>query len=201
MDNFTDSKKHKKITSIDDCLQPDSITENLWAWAKRLENLGELLFCIIILSGIIIAISTSIITTEVEYGSYYKYSYTETTFSFGVFIAAIAQTALYAFIEYCVYHALALLIGALANITQNTKTTAKLTEYIARKTLKEEEPDHKEPEHEETEHEETEHEETEHEETETKCQLIETTWKCRGCGYINSYTAKFCIKCGTRREN
>ncbi len=138
MNIVTESKKQEKISSINDCLKPDSITDNLWVWAERLEKLGKILFWIIIISGFVIALSTSIVTTEVVKGTYYQYTDTETSFSFGVFLTSVVQTALYAFIEYCAYHVLALLIGALANITQNTKTTAKLTEYVARKTLKEE---------------------------------------------------------------
>ena len=143
MNIVTESKKQEKISSINDCLKPDSITDNLWVWAERLEKLGKILFWIIIISGFVIALSTSIVTTEVVEGVYYPYTDTETTFSFGVFLTSVVQTALYAFIEYCAYHVLALLIGALANITQNTKATARLTEYVARKTLKEEETDRK----------------------------------------------------------
>ena len=138
MNIVTESKKCERITSIDDCLKPDGITDNLWDWAERLEKLGKILFWIIIIFGFVIALSTSTVTTEVEKGYYYTYTDTETTFSFEVFLTSVVQTALYAFIEYCAYHVLALLIGALANITQNTKTTAKLTEYVARKTLNEE---------------------------------------------------------------
>ena len=138
MNIVTESKKHEKINSINDCLKPDALTENLWIWAERLEKLGKILFWIIIISGIVVALSTSITTAEVVKGIYYTYTTTETTFEFGIFFTAIVQTGVYAFIEYCAYHVLALLIGALANITQNTKATANMTEYVARKTLKEE---------------------------------------------------------------
>ena len=41
----------------------------------------------------------------------------------------LVDAAICAFIEYCIYHVVALLIGSLASITQHTKATAKLLEY------------------------------------------------------------------------
>mgnify|MGYP001029837956 CR=1 FL=1 len=130
MNIVTESRKNETPTSIKDCLKTDEITKNLWTWAERLEKLGKILFWTIIISGIIIALGTSIETVEKSYGTY---TYERTEFSFSVFLTAILQTALYAFIEYCSYHVLALLISSLASITQNTKTTAKLMEYVTRK--------------------------------------------------------------------
>ena len=50
-------------------------------------------------------------------------------FNFGTFFINLIDAAICAFIEYCIYHVVALLIGALASITQHTKATAKLLEY------------------------------------------------------------------------
>ena len=68
-----------------------------------MEKLGKILFWTIIISGIIIAVGTSIETVEKHY-IYANGTYEETEFSFSVFLTAILQTALYAFIEYCSYH-------------------------------------------------------------------------------------------------
>ena len=51
------------------------------------------------------------------------------TFDFEIFIPLLLETALYAFLEYCAYHILALLIGALASIVQNTKISANVALY------------------------------------------------------------------------
>lgn len=50
-------------------------------------------------------------------------------FNFGTFFMNLVDAAIRAFIEYCIYHVVALLIGSLASITQHTKATAKLLEY------------------------------------------------------------------------
>lgn len=205
MNIVTESKKHEKITCVSDCLKPDSITDNLWTWAERLEKLGKILFWIIIISGIVFAIATSIVTKEVVKGTYYQYTDTETTFSFDVFLMSIVQTALYAFIEYCSYHVLALLIGALANITQNTKTTARLTEYVARKTLHEEtlETTHiKEPKEQTTETIEADERQTITEENSSVIAEIRDNEKvCPNCGLVQDISRKKCWACGQKFEN
>lgn len=134
MNIVTESKKREITNSIDDCLKPDGITNNLWIWAERLERFGKILFWFIIIFGFIVAIPTSTVVEETV--NVFDRVVSETKFSVVLFLTNLGQTALYAFIEYCAYHMLALLISALANITQNTKTTAKLTEYMARKTTK-----------------------------------------------------------------
>lgn len=136
MNIVTESKKQKTTNSIDDCLKPDGITNNLWVWAERLEKFGQILFWVIVFFGVIVAVSTSTVVKETV--NVFDRVVLEEKFSISVFLTKLGQTALYAFIEYCAYHVLALLISALANITQNTKATAKLTEYVARKTLNEE---------------------------------------------------------------
>lgn len=46
-----------------------------------------------------------------------------------MFFELLVQTAVYAFIEYCAYHVLALLVGALGSIVQNTRINADLALY------------------------------------------------------------------------
>lgn len=135
MNIVAESKKHKTPKSLAECLKPDLVTNTLWSWAERLEKLGKILFYLVIVSGIIVTLTASITFVEVEY---YSWTETETHFSFEAFLIGIFDTALYAFIEYCAYNVLALLISALANITQSTKVAARILEYTSLKQYPEE---------------------------------------------------------------
>ena len=130
MANMFSGNTEKRIPkNMEECIKPDSVSSNLWVWCERLEVLGKVLFWIIIVLGLFTAITTAISTDEIVSGSYYKYTERKTSFDIVVFITLIIEVLIYAFIEYCVYHVLALLIGALASIVQNTKVTANLALY------------------------------------------------------------------------
>lgn len=119
--------------NMDDCIKPDSVSTNLWVWCERLEKWGKILFWILFIGGLIFSISSSIVEKEVvvREATYWSDAKTEvrTTFDFELFIPLLLDTALYAFLEYCAYHIIALLIGALASIVQNTKITADIALY------------------------------------------------------------------------
>ncbi len=133
----------------------------------RLETLGKILFVAIIVIGVITAITSSF------YEDISIYSYrTETKFDWGMFFLQLMDTALTAFIEYCVYHVVALLIGALASITQNTRATARILEY--KETVSKKSVMH-----------------------ETRYPQA-GEWKCSNCGRINQNYVGTC-GCGTRK--
>lgn len=130
MENIFSGNREKEIPkTFKDCYKTDNVTNNLWIWCERLENWGKTLFWILIIGGIILSIVTSITTETVVKGTYYTYTDTETTFNFITFITALAVTALSAFLEYILYHTIALLIGSLATIVQSTKITANINLY------------------------------------------------------------------------
>lgn len=134
MANMFSGNQEKKIPkNFEDCYKSDGITKNLGLWCERLEKLGSVLFWLIIISGIITAIASSFTVSveEVTHGTYYTWTETETTtnFDWDIFVVSIVETALYAFIEYCVYHVLALLIASLASIVQHTKISANISLY------------------------------------------------------------------------
>lgn len=139
MANMFSGNQEKRIPkNFEECYKTDSITKNLWLWCERLEKLGSILFWLIIIFGIITAIEASFTVTveEVTHGTYYTWTETETTttFEWEVLLVSIVETALYAFIEYCVYHVLALLVGSLASMVQHTKITANIALYTSAKT-------------------------------------------------------------------
>lgn len=130
---FSDNVEKKVPKNLKECYATDNTSQNLWLWCERLEGWGKFLFWFIIVSGLIMAIASSITVREVTKGLYYTYTDTETAFNFAAFITTLVSTAIYAFVEYCVYHVLALLISSLATIVQNTRITANVTIYNAAK--------------------------------------------------------------------
>lgn len=112
---FSGNEKREIPTELSQCTQASPVASNLWLWAKRLETLGKVLFWIIILIGVIetgvLIIKANAVGTEND-------ELLDLTFS------QIVKYSLSAFIEYCSYHVLALLIGSLASIVQNSKISA-----------------------------------------------------------------------------
>lgn len=104
--------------TIDECLQIDSVSKELWYWAEWFEKWGKAVFVLMIIGGLI----SSVIISNMD-----------DDFNLSVFIINLSKNALYAFIEYVAYHTLSVLTGAVATITQNTRVTAKLAEYRTRK--------------------------------------------------------------------
>lgn len=111
--------EEKTAYTIDECLKEDKTTAQLRAWSVSLEKLGQGLFWTIVILGLIL----SIVNGKDEYDD----------FSVTVFLTEFISWCIYAFIEYVVAKVLSLLIAALANITHNTRITAKLAEYTTRR--------------------------------------------------------------------
>ncbi len=139
MANMFSGNLEKKIPkNFKDCYKTDSISQNLWLWCERLETWGLRLCILLGIIGIIDIISNGIEmsnllkelnidmneirTAAAEYNI-------EIKSVFEVVVEGIFDWVFYCFIEYCSYHILALLIGSLASIVQNTKITANLTLY------------------------------------------------------------------------
>ena len=127
---FSGNQKKKVPGSFEECYKPDIVSTNLWVWGERMEKLGKILFISLIICGIILSITTSISTVQIEKGIY---TTTETNFSFQTFISILITYAFYAFIEYCAYHVIALIICSLASIVQNNRITANIALFNSAK--------------------------------------------------------------------
>lgn len=130
MSMFSQIQSEPTCTTVDECVQNDKLSNNLWIWAHRLEILGMVLFVLLLVYGVYAAVQAATVE-EIKGGAYY--TWVETKFDFAVFVVEMIDWALYAFVEYCLYHVVALLIGALAGIYQNAKAAARLQEYHIRK--------------------------------------------------------------------
>ena len=112
---FSGRSTMKIPKSLNECTARDEIVCSLYLWAERLENWGGILFVLMIIWGAISSIAATLALIDVNEDAMLI-----------TFISSAVTWALYAFIEYITYHALALLISALASITQSTLVTAKV---------------------------------------------------------------------------
>ncbi len=144
MANMFSGNVEKKIPrEFKECYKIDSITENLWLWCERLEKWGKILFYILIAIGIIDTIIAGINAHQFieSIGAETVEEIRKASAELGMEIPTVFEALvnnlfiwiLYAFLEYCAYHVLALLVGSLASIVQHTKITANIALYNSAK--------------------------------------------------------------------
>lgn len=119
MSLFQGSTDKELPKNINDCVKPDKVSKCLWAWASRIETWGYIIFWLLIIAGIVGAISDFLQANEVL----------DESECIPILITSLLTNGLIAFLEFCAYNAVALLIGALASIVHNTNITANLAIY------------------------------------------------------------------------
>ena len=113
-----ESNKERKVPdTLEKCLEVDPLSQNLWDWAENLEKFGAIILLLIIIAGIVFTGLAVVEAEDLGESSLWAGCLTLLTWAF------------YAFIEYCVYHALSLLMSALATIVQNTTIAANIAAY------------------------------------------------------------------------
>lgn len=131
---FDSVVSEKPASSLEECSKKDSIANNLWSYTLNIEKWGKILFFLVLIFGLISSIAESWQAAQ-QIGINY-WGTEETEIDWGIFFSGFFFSMLlyiwYAIIEYFVYHVVALLLGALAGIYQNTRQTAKIAEYQAR---------------------------------------------------------------------
>ena len=201
MANMFSGNQEKKIPkSFKDCYKTDGITKNLWLWCERLEKWGLILFWILIIIGVIDTIMAGINAHELieQIGAETVEEIREASAELGIEIPTVFEAlvnnllswTLYAFLEYCSYHILALLVGSLASIVQHTKITANITLYNSAKadgiTDTKENINNGNIE-----------EDFSKKLAEIPNSNIGKTWECKNCGSKNSQGSLCCKTCGT----
>lgn len=134
MKNMFSGNTQKSIPkSLKECTKIDPVSNNLWVWATRLENLGKILFFILIFIGILFTlfegVSTYELLEELDDRGYDRAELAEMGMDVSVFtvvVTSILKWGFFAFLEYCIYHVFALLVGALATLTQSSIITANV---------------------------------------------------------------------------
>lgn len=113
---FKSARQRYIPTSANNCLNEDSVSSNLWAWAGRIETIGKIFFFLIIGFGIYSSIQSANQEVLINY-----YPYTKKDFNVELFIGNILRYVWYAVIELVSFHTGALLVGTAANISHNTR--------------------------------------------------------------------------------
>ena len=108
--------------SLEECYEEDSISKELWQWSEWLKSWGLKVLGLLIVIGIISTIGDAVQMADID----------EDLVIYTV-ISSIISWGLYAFIEFCAYNVLALLIAALASIVQNSKIAANVALYSTSK--------------------------------------------------------------------
>ncbi len=114
--------------SLSDCIQPDGVSKKLWHWAEKIEMWGGVIFVCLCFYAVISTIYEGITTYNTVVVLSSDDSVRATTTFFSIF-TNICTFSIYAFLEYIIYHAITLLIGALASIVQNTNISTNLSLY------------------------------------------------------------------------
>ena len=183
---FSERYREKEINSIDDCVEIDVVSKELWEWAASTERWGKVLFIGLIIWGIISSITGSFIYDE----------YAEIDgWNVLLFFTNIVQYAIYAYLEYIVYHAIALLLASLATITQNTRVTAKIAEYKVR-TAGGADSDKNKIVDDTAENTDTSYSPSPSLAQEINNNKIKNGWTCSKCGNVNESYEIACKKCG-----
>ena len=179
---FTGKSKKQIPKTLSECTSPDATASNLHYWSEKLENWGQILFVILIIIGIISTIVDTVNMADIN-----------EDMAFATCITSAITWALYAFIEYCAYHVLALLISALASITQNTIISANVALYEASKNCTDSTPQPAATQHTPI---------FSDKNTDSYSQTVNRTtapdgmWACKNCGTHNSLNYGQCKKCG-----
>ena len=110
--------------SIQDCLRTDNLSQTLWEWAQNIENGGRVVCLILVVCGLFVMMTTGV-------SKYDELEYVDNggLLTFLAVLSVTLQWGLYSFVEYCVYHALSLLMGALASVVQSNRITSDLAAY------------------------------------------------------------------------
>lgn len=165
MSNMFSGKSNKQIPqNLSECTREDATATNLHYWSERLESWGHFVFIFLIVIGIF----STVIDT-------YTVAQADEEMALVTCFSSIIEWGLYAFLEYCAYHVLALLISALASITQNTIITANVSLYDAYQK-------HIVP-------------------TTTTEAAPPKMWVCKSCGTQNKDDYGQCKKCGKFRNS
>ena len=157
MDNIFIKQNYETVPkNINECRQIDPVSSNLWTWASWIETIGKI-------TAVIIAVALAFV------GLVFAEE------SDGVSLLLLLAAPIGAFLQYCTYHIVALRIGSLASIVQNTKISANIAMYSFKNEDSTETIEEKKESNDNNE--------------------IEHMWRCTDCGKMISQTpCPFCAK-------
>lgn len=126
---FSEKLQKTPPKNLDECIEEDGVANSIWIWAQRLKRLGNVIWGMIIVLGIIHSTYQGI-------SSYAEISLFDGDLgiSAGIFsgIIHLFIYALIAVIEYFLAHAIVLHLSGLARDIQNTSVSINLELYSAK---------------------------------------------------------------------
>ena len=130
--------KNIKKSSLQHCFSPDKVTNDLWNWSEHLERLGIFFIVGSIIIGVVVAIYTTLQIDSNDFfqQSYYSYYASFDTSAYNTakvtnFIGWLLGFVFFGVVQYIICHSIAIILGAYAGISQNTRATALMTKlYI-----------------------------------------------------------------------
>lgn len=129
--NHTENSREQAVKTFCDYNKPDEVSTNLLAWEERIERWGAVLLASIIIFGVIDTIAIGI--TEYQKLLIVENAEVAKEGMVGPVLSSMYDYFIVAFIEYCVYKVIALLLGAVSKIVQNTTIVANLALLNANK--------------------------------------------------------------------
>lgn len=162
-------KTEKRIPkTLRECAAADTTVSDLYLWSDRVEKWGGIVFAILIIAGFLVTIveTTAMIDVNEE-------------MVIPTLLTSVVSWGLTAFLTYCAYQLIALLLRAMAKITHHTMISANVALYESGKTESETENQPKAP----------------------VIPVGKTgKWACPECGNVLAYDIIRC-KCGFERNN
>lgn len=116
-------KKHRNIpNSLEECTHTGETVSNLYRFASQLEKWGTRLLIVLMIAGVIFTIANTVSLIDVN-----------EELIIPTLISSVLSWSIYTAIAFFAYHILAMLIRALASITENTAITANVALWEASK--------------------------------------------------------------------
>lgn len=163
---FSDINEKRIPKTLNECTKPNYTVNELNLWAERVENWGRILLALLIIAGIALTIVEAVSFIDADEDMILP-----------TVISSVIAWGIYAFLAYCAYHIISLLLHALADITHHTMISANVALFANYKTGEQENQNQPMP------------------------KIREASgnkWNCPECGNTLPYDVIQC-KCGYRR--
>ncbi|MBR2500126.1 MAG: hypothetical protein IKB60_03505 [Clostridia bacterium] len=120
---YEEYKDREVPESLEECCRMDNTSKSLFSLSKSVEKGGTIILILILLVGIVVSITDSIVI-----------GYEENSVLNAVdFITTLSTWVIYAIIEYWICKTIALILTGLASIVYNSRITSNVSLYSAKK--------------------------------------------------------------------
>ena len=184
---FSEKNTKQIPKTLDDCIRENTVVSELRVWVERIEKWGIILLTILIIVGVVSTIIEAVSVAEIN-----------EDMVFPTIVSSLITWGFYAAIEYFAFQFFALLISALATITQHTVISAQVALFESTKNSTN--PDNTKTDAPQAAKSAQETQPKTGDETIIKPIFNEdNSWKCPACGRNNVATRTTCWCCDAKR--